>query len=210
MVFPFFEAFPFEADFRRLAPGLARLLAGLVFVFRVLFVAIVMFLPGVEKQAKDHANRSTRPRRIPEVAEGLASRRASIPENRGRLWHLGSGLRVADSRQVAGWSKGLFPHTSRDACVVVFPVTGSSSFPAGDLSRQQLDRVHVHLGVPFRKRSPVPGPYRAEPARKANNRRGVRDPVKAKIGHSLLLSEAASQPAFGSVGTLATKPGCRV
>ena len=56
---------------------------------------------------------------ISEVAEGLASRRASIPENRGRLWHLGSGLRVADSSQVAGWSKGLFPHTSRDAFVVV-------------------------------------------------------------------------------------------
>jgi hypothetical protein len=81
VVFPFFEAFPFEADFRRLALGLARLLAGLVFVFRVLFVAIVLFLPGVEKQAKDHADRSTGPPRSPGVAEGRMSRRASIPES---------------------------------------------------------------------------------------------------------------------------------
>ena len=80
VVFPFFEAFPFEADFRRLALGLARLLAGLVFVFRVLFVAIVLFLPGVEKQAKDHADRSTGPRISP-WSRPDASRRASIPES---------------------------------------------------------------------------------------------------------------------------------
>ncbi len=78
LVLPFFEAFPFEADFRRL--GLAVLPADLVFVFRVLLVAIVMFLPGVEKRANDHADRSTGPRTSSEVAEGRVSRRASIPE----------------------------------------------------------------------------------------------------------------------------------
>jgi hypothetical protein len=147
---------------------------------------------------------------ISEVAEGLASRSASIPYNRGRLWHLGSGLRVADSSQVAGWSKGLFPHTSRDACVVVFPVSESFSFAAGDLHRQQLDRFHVHLEVPFTKRSPAPGPRRAESSHRAIARVAIEDPVKAKTGHSLLLSEAAFQPNCGSAGTLATEPGCRV
>jgi hypothetical protein len=46
LVLPFLEALPFETDFRRLALGLAVLPAGLVFVFRVLLVAIVMFLLG--------------------------------------------------------------------------------------------------------------------------------------------------------------------
>ena len=50
------------------------------------------------------------------------------PRNRGRLWHLGRGLRVADSSQVAGWSKGLFPHTSRDAVVVCFLLPGRLHF----------------------------------------------------------------------------------
>ena len=103
---------------------------------------------------------------------------------------------------------GLSVSKLRDGEAVQF--TGSSSFPAGDPRRHQLDRVHVHLGVPFRKRSPGPGPHRAESTHGAMARGVLEDPVKAKTGHSLLLSEAASQPVSGSAGTLATKPGCRV
>jgi len=75
-----FVRFPvaFEAGFRLLVDF--RFLLEAVRFFVVVRVAIVMFLPGVEKRANDHADRSTGPRRIPEVAEGRLSRRASIPE----------------------------------------------------------------------------------------------------------------------------------
>ena len=173
-----------------------------------------MFLPGVEKRADDHADRSTGPLvfEVAEVAEGRVSRRASIPENRGRLWHLGRGLRVADSSQVAGWSKGLFPHTSRDAgcllsrvsCYRVVFISSRRSAPAAARSGPRSPRGSFQKAVASPRASPRGIHHRAIA------RVVFEDPVKAKTGHSLLLSEAASQPVSGSAGTLATKPGCRV
>jgi len=93
---------------------------------------------------------------------------------------------TSDMDQVAGWSKGLFPHTSLDAeWVSCFKLTNRKSRPG-------------HNETGHQERTAIPC-------------FAAGHPVDAKTDHSLFpFRNRVPTRTREPNGTLATKPGCRV